>query len=1096
MKDKHALNQPMVSSLRTLVVATVLAGGWNSAIADTGIPRGNDVSTSVTQQQDRITVSGQVTDEEGEPLVGVTVTVLGENRGTVTDVEGHYTISVKEGDRLRFSYLGMVEMDIRAGADTKRLNVTMKSSTTQLGDVVVTGYQTLSKERVTGSYAVVTPNMMKDKLNTNILGRIEGLVAGMNKINSNGGTGDIVLRGITSYAETTQPLYVVDGMPFEGDIKTINPSDVQNITVLKDAAASSIYGARAANGVVVITTKSGSAGKMSVSYNGSVQFSSKPHLKDLKQLSSSELIDLQIEGFNLYHAPYEDASANPRRRMNPITRLLYEHEAGNLTDNQLTSALQTYRDADNRKQIEKEFTRVGIVQQHNVSISGGSNVNRYMASLNYTGTYGRQRFTKDESIGFLLKDDVNLTKWLTMNFGASGTFTSTSNDTGAGTYMSLVDDYPSYYLLRNAAGESIALPRTKSDYELQRLQSIGLKDERYNPIANRPLERTKTSDHYYRLFAGLKFDIMEGLNFNVNYVVENTYLTTDEHFAHNSYTVLNMINDAAAYDADEGTLTLNVPEGGQLGTTTQRSYAYTLRAQVNFDRSFGKHDITALAGAERRLSRTKQTVAYYMGYDENSLSFKPIDPFSLSYLTGTQSLYGYFDWTYTEHNYFEEVENRYVSFYGNASYEYDNRYAVTGSIRVDQSNLFGTDPKYQYRPLWSVGGSWRVANEAFMKDISWLDRLTLRLTYGIGGNVPKTAGPYMTLTSLEYNDWMNDFYTSIAYPANKRLRWEKTATTNFGVDFSVLGSRLGGSIDIYHKRTTDLLGDRTIDPTLGMETMTLNYGIMTNTGVELSLQSTNIATKNFTWGTNFVFSYNKNKLVDFNGTAESVFYYTAYDVAAEGRPLNSMYSYRYAGLSAEDGHPLFYNKEGEKVDDVSEIADLVYSGTKTPKFNASLSNTFTLGDFDLSLMFVYYGGHVLRTEATPYMLSGPTVNLSRKAMNHWRQPGDELIAGMGPAMDRTKDYLDQHRWYTADAQVKKADYIKLRSLSLGYNVPRKWLKKWGLQSATVTCEINDLWWWAANGDIDPETYSTFGYGWGTMSLPTPTTYTLGLSINF
>lgn len=278
-----------------------------------------------------------------------------------------------------------------------------------------------------------------------------------------------------------------------------------------------------------------------------------------------------------------------------------------------------------------------------------------------------------------------------------------------------------------------------------------------------------------------------------------------------------------------------------------------------------------------------------------------------------------------------------------------------------------------------------------MEDCMWLNRLNLRMTYGVGGNVPKDAGPYMTVVDSGYNEWVGDFGSYIQNPPNSQLRWEKTASTNVGIDFSAFNSRLSGSIDYYYKKTTDLLGNRNADPTLGWASLLQNYGSMFNRGVELSLQSVNIQNKNFTWGTNLMFSYNKNELTNLEGTKETVFYYSAYNVAAVGYPINSVFSYRYAGLDPTNGNVLVYNKEGEKVSKVSSIDDMVYSGTRTPKYTASLKNFFSYRDFDFSFMFVYYGGHVLRDVVAGYMGGAPSANLTRKALNHWRKPGMKIF---------------------------------------------------------------------------------------------------------
>ena len=1063
--------------------------------------------------QNARTFKGIVLDEAEQPIIGAAVKVVGTTTGTITDLDGNFTLNVPAGKEVEISYIGYVSQRF-SSFSSKLAKIILKEDAQQLDEVVVVGYGTQKKAHLTGAIATVPVDEIQDVSSGSLSNTLRGLVNGVSVSGGDSRPGENVSISIRQNkaledigGSNLTPLYVIDGYIYPTEVKvgnsTVNlgaeafnnldPTVVESISILKDASAA-VYGARAANGVIVITTKRGQEGKTKVSYNGSIKLSPKPDFDYLNLMSSSELVDMQIEGFDYYHTAYENL--NKRQAVNQVVDLLYQHERGQLTDSQLADALLPYRTNDNRKQIEDEFARVGIVHQHNLAISGGSNKNRYMATVNYMGDYGNQKYQSKDRIGFSLKDDVDFFDWLSADFGVTGSFYRSKGDNGAGSYSSLMSSYPSYYMLRDLQGNPLNFQRTKSDYELQRLQSIGLMDETYSPIKNRAEESYHNNSNYYRLHAGLKFKLLEGLNIDLKYQTEGTYDKNRTLYSNMSYTVRNMINDAAQYDAATGSLTLNVPKGGQLDESRYESYSYTMRAQVNFNRIFGKHAISALGGAERRLVRRTGAQNYYMGYDDNSLGVKPINPLAMSPINGTEALLGSFNWVYGEYNALTHTEDRYVSFYANGSYTFDERYSLTGSIRIDQSNLFGTDPKYQYRPLWSVGGSWQIANEPFMEDCMWLNRLNLRMTYGVGGNVPKDAGPYMTVVDSGYNEWVGDFGSYIQNPPNSQLRWEKTASTNVGIDFSAFNSRLSGSIDYYYKKTTDLLGNRNADPTLGWASLLQNYGSMFNRGVELSLQSVNIQNKNFTWGTNLMFSYNKNELTNLEGTKETVFYYSAYNVAAVGYPINSVFSYRYAGLDPTNGNVLVYNKEGEKVSKVSSIDDMVYSGTRTPKYTASLKNFFSYRDFDFSFMFVYYGGHVLRDVVAGYMGGAPSANLTRKALNHWRKPGDENIPGVAPSFNRNIYYTDAQAWYSADIHVKKADYIKLRDISLSYNLPKNWLRKYFIESAAVTCQISNVWWWAANGDIDPEAYTTSGYGWGALTLPNPTTYTIGLSLNF
>ena len=783
-------------------------------------------------------------------------------------------------------------------------------------------------------------------------------------------------------------------------------------------------------------------------------------------------------------------------------------EQGQIGETELQQKLNEYRNSNNKNQIKDQFLRTAITHQHNLSLTGGTEKNNYLISLNYYGNNPYEKNRSDERIGFTLKENVKFFDWLSADFGVIGSFTKDSGKNGfddinsAGdrrtTELSLYTGGISYQMLRNDDGSPREWRKNKSDYELDRLESLGLLNERYIPLEELDRKHYKDKSSYYRLQVGFNVKIMEGLTVDLRYQTENTQIKDRQLYDKDSYYVRNMVNDATTVDAKTGEIIQNIPSGGQLLQLEEDIYSYTMRGQVNFNRIFKEiHSVVALAGAERRLIRDTKTSVYKMGYDDHSLSYKPVNPNEMSPISGTEALSGSYNWVDWDWNYFEQDEDRYVSFYGNASYTYNNRYSVNGSIRVDQSNLFGTDPKYQYRPLWSVGASWFMASEEFMQNVKWVDRLNLRLTYGINGNVSKESGPYLTVEDYGYNNWTGDFSNNIKSPPNPELRWEKTAVTNIGVDFSILNSRLNGTIDYYIRKSTDLLGNRDTDPTLGWSSLKVNYGSLNNKGIEVALGSINISKPNFEWRTNLNFSYNKNKITKMKHSGTTVFSYVQGVVHTKGRPMYSLFSYKDAGLNPENGAPLVYDKDGKKVSNVGSIDELKYSGTTRPPYTASLINRFRYKGLSLSFMFIYNGGHVLRDEISPYLTGSVTSNISKKAMNHWKKPGDEKIKGIAPAMNRNASYTLKQVWYALDTHVIKGDYIKLRDVTLTYDLPKEWIRKFSLENMSVNCQVSNLWRWVANdSDLDPEAYTTTGYGWGSRTLPVPTTCTLGVSVTF
>ena len=1041
---------------------------------------------------------GTVTDENGEPLMGVSVSADGSTPLTVTDTDGKFSVPMPaNATQLTFTYVGMATQTINIG-QRSNFHIAMSAGEQALKDVVVTGYQTISRERTTGSFNVVTPEKLKGKLQTSILARLEGMVPGMMQQN-----GTLYIRGMSTLnggANAYSPLFVVDGLPFEGDINSINPATIKSITVLKDAAAASIYGARAANGVVVISTIDAKGeSKATIRYDASVKFTPKPDMDYLNLMDTREMMDLREYGFKFNSIPY--AMIPPNYYLDPVSELLYKHRDGLIDEQTFQDGMNKYRNLNNRKQLEDFYTQTGIEHQHNLSLSGGNDINRYVFTLNYLGNRFNARYNQLQRYGATLRDNIKLTSWLNAEAALTINYNNTNSDRGMGTYADMYRNQPSYTMLKDENGNPLNVPTYKSEWEMKRLMELGLKDEHYSPITNRREERYDSKESYYRLMLGLNLKIMKGLNFDVRFQTENSADKTVEIRSERSYYARNMINDAAQYDPNTKKLTLNVPEGAHYAESRGDADSYTLRAQLNFNRDFGPHSITALAGGERRRTKTTNTSIYYMGFNESTLAYKPIDPTALTNVKGTESLAGNFSWSFTGNNWINEIENHYVSFYANAAYAFDSKYNLTASIRVDQSNLFGTDPRYQYRPLWSVGGAWHIAKERFLAGkLSWLNALTLRATYGIGGNVPRGASPYVTLKAAQYNPWSKDFMAEIKSPPNYTLRWEKTATTNLGLDFSVLNNRLSGSIEVYRKHSTDLLAQRDADPTLGFKQLTLNYGNMTNKGIEVSLNSVNLQTRNLRWTTGLNFGYNKNMLDDVEDSNPNVHSYTSGFAAVKGHPLGAIFSFQYAGLSPTDGTPRYYVEGGSKTEaQVSNLSDLVYSGTRHPTYSGSFSNTIAYKDFELSFMLVFYGGNVLRTEAAPFVSEPSHLNPNKEMRNIWRQPGDERNPDATPAF--TGYALDlatmRHPWYAADRHVFKADYAKLRHLSLTYRVPQQLVAKCGLAQLAFTLQGQNLLSWRANKyGVDPEALGTTGYGWGMRTIPTPATWTFGLSATF
>lgn len=1054
-------------------------------------------------------IHGKVVDDAAIPMPGVTVKNETNGNFAVSDMAGNYTISANEGDILTFSQIGMKTFSATVGK-SDAINANMAVDLIALDNAVVTGYQTISKERATGSYAVLANEALTENLQTNIMDRIEGKVAGLNII-TNGSNKSIRIRGISTINGNKNPLFVVDGVPFEGEpsaggdnttpLDLISPADIVNVTVLKDATAASIYGARSANGVIVITTKNGQAGKTRVNYSGTVSFQGLPDREYSHLMTSSELVDYQL----MVQASSGKLTRQTEKYFqNPVQILMLDLKDGIISQEEFNAALKPYRENDRYQQVVDEFLRKRRVQQqHNLSFNGGSDIYKYNVSFNYTGDAPYEKAQYVNRIGFNIKNTFDFFKWLSVDASIMGSQKSADYDCGTLGMSLLNTGGASYYMLRDEEGNPCTFYDTKSQKELDRLISVGLLDETRKPVEQMQNRHYSSKSNYLNLNFAARFNIMEGLKASIRYQRETTTGYNKDYQTKEYYLVAQLINDSTVIGKD-GTITHYVPEGGQVVQNNIDNWSSTARAQIDFDRMITKNsNLMVIAGSEIRKVVTTSNGFYYLGYDDETLAHTKFNELDLStYKSGTQSINGYFyptNWTILKNGTpaTTYVDNRYVSFYANASWQYKQRLTLSGSIRIDQSNLFGTDPKYQYRPLWSLGAQYVV-----LSNYAWVDRLTARVTYGINGNIPKMNGPYLIAQVGGSNYYTNESTMSIVSPPNNKLRWEKTNTFNAGVDFDLLGSRLSGSVDVYNKATSDLLGPYSLDPTLGWSSINMNFGSMTNKGVEVALNSVNVKTRSFRWTTDFTFSYNKNEITDIETTSESASSYYSGLNNRVGYPMGALFSVKYKGLN-ENGAPVAILANGEETLNYSALTkdDLVYSGTYNPPYNASLANTLSWKNFDLSFMFVYVGGHVMRDIAASYVITSHPVyavtNTRREMANYWKEPGDENNPDCNPAyMFQTTIRNGQYIWQAADKHIQRGDFIKLRNLSLSYNLPQSVLRNCAVSSAKVTAQARNLWWWAANkSDLDPEAWigNTYSPSRGTLY---PAEFTIGVNVNF
>ncbi len=1054
---------------------------------------------TISAQNSKNEMYGVVKDLSGEPLLGVSVVLKSPNGkvlgGVSTDFKGAYKIVSKDKKTVVvFSFMGMKtkQVPFRVG----KVNVILQEDSETLGEVVVTGYQTIAKERTTGSYATLKGVEIQKNIQPNLASRLEGLVPGVVVDKS----GDIQIRGISSLNADTKPLIVLDGVPYEGGLSSINHADVKSITVLKDASASSIYGAKAANGVIVIESKNGAGndGKINVSFSQNIIYEPKPDFSDLNLLSNSELVDLQLEGLDFYSDLWQYLGNDARAYENPLFMDYKNMLGGSLSKEDFDKKVLNYRSRSNRKDLES-FMRYSLGKDQTLSISGGSGKNTFYTSLNYFSNDYNLKENNSNYIRLYLRDDLKLFKWLKAYASIIGRISNSKNNQGFdvwGTYR----NQPSYKLLRDENGNSLNYNTEKSQSEIDRLIGLGLQDENYYPFQDYSKLYSEGKKRSLVLNVGFNFKIMEGLNFDFKYGNEFYDSKYKTFWEEDSYRIRKLVNDATT----EKDGVQNIPMGARLQKTISDGNAYTLRGQLDLNKTFGKHSIMALLGAERRRVIYITDGMDLWGYDKLSLKYQPLNYDILREIRGggTYGLYGGLGESFNV-PFLRETENRFVSFYGNASYTFDKKYTLNGSIRTDQSNLFGSDPKYRYKPLWSVGAKWAVHEEEFLKDVEWLNLLALRASYGIVGNVANSSFPVLVIEDQGV-DRITKRKTAIIYgnqAPNPSIRWEKTETKNIGFDLSVFQNRLNVSLDLYHKNTTDLLGKLPIDPTHGFKSATKNYGNMVNKGVEVGINGAIINTDDFKWNSSVVFGYNKNELKYVEEQKRDIFSMANYSgYHKQSYPLSSLFSFRYAGLD-DKGQAMYFNSKDEKVYEINSFDDLVYSGTRIPPYTASWRNSITYKGFTLSGMFSFYGGHVMRLPKSRILgifdIQRMNSNFDKDILNRWKEGNKGENA--------TPTFTSKHReierinkfWAFSDKNTGKADFLKLRTLSVSYNLPKKFLSDIKLESFAITLQATNLFSWYANGEgIDPE---YLGYS-GSYTMRTlhfgEKTWSLGFNIDF
>ena len=1017
-----------------------------------------------------ITVRGRVTDSSsGEPVPAASVVIDGTTVGVIADVNGNYSITAPSGGTLVFSSIGYDTVLVPVqGRST--VNVTLDPSSEFLDDVLVVAYGTAKKSSYSGSASMVRAEELAQKPVASVEQALQGKVAGLQVSSASGQPGAATtfrIRGTGSLNASSEPLYVIDGVATTNTnysknasdantttsiLSSINPQDIESITVLKDAAAASLYGSRAANGVVIITTKSGKAGQGHVNFNAAVGMSAVP--KQYEMASSTDYYKLvymnyletaQSSGKDYIWA---NQQAQGTFSWNPFNIAAPFDANGNLVSGAVNVINTDWQD---------EVMQRGWSQDYNISFSGGTDKLNYFFSGGYfdqTGTTPTARYTRysakaniDAQVNSWLKGGMNVVfSYATQNSevsqsaGASPLYNAVSFPNAVPVYM--VDSNGKYILDSNGEKQFNWLNPASRDFNPVAL-----------PLMN--INKANTARLLASLYAEVKF--MEGLTAKT--VFSPDYVSVYDIFYWNKYH-----GDGPAYS-------------GRGGRTQTSDLMFTSTTTLNFNRTFADfHTISAMAGYEYWQSHISRFDGTATGF---AFDF-------MTELAGASSPQSITSW------YTDAVL---MSWLGHAEYNYKEKYFLSGSFRRDGSSVFGEDNKWGN--FFSVGASWRIAQEDFLKDVDWISDLKLRASYGTSGN-NAGVGRYQSLglwtadSSYQYGDNSGLAHTSLSNPA---LGWEKQKMFNVGIDFGFFRNRISGSLEYFKKTSDDLLYDFPLPAGFGITSVMMNLAKVQNQGVEFVLNATPVQTRDFTWDVNFNFSYNADKILDLAGDDDITMGDTK-KIWKVGHSQYEFYMPTWMGVDPANGDPL-WKVEGGTTNNYS-IADYEMQGRATPWGFGSLTNNLSWKGLNLSFMFYYnLGGKFYDSLYANMMHEG---NNSGKNINV-----DEL-----QAWTPTNTKTDIPKFINSNDNASNspstrflydATYLKLKNVNLSYTLPASLLKKTKIISgARIYINADNLFTVFKDkrykGYDDIDIFGVGGYDAYANYIPLSRTYTLGVNISF
>lgn len=1138
--DQHpiaieATNEPLESFIRKALKGTALVYDIQDktiVISRKGsmVQVMDDVQQAAAYPQPII---GKVQDDMGRGIAHATVTLQPSGQTTMTNTDGAFTFpQLKPGKYIitvtHVAY-NKVEKRVKMENDPLEVTVTVYLAENQLSGINVmpnTGYQKLDRTKATGAFTVVTANEIAENPSLNLTDILA--TRGVPGVRFDVANNKIQIRGDNNFsAGGATPLIVVDGFPaveqnlanFPGSQSTgsavpggksqipvnnstilsiFNPNDIESITFLKDAAAASIWGNRAANGVIVIETKKGRRGRTVINLNSTVTVAGDPNMKNVDMMNSRQYVDYEKELWDNGYYVTDPSTYYRYSNVSDAITAMFAQQSGKISQAELDKTLEQLSSRNNLGQIQRYLLQKAITQQYNLSLSGGTDASTFYISGNYTSN--KPVFRENTSTAYNIAGNLTnnfFDRRLTFTTGFNMQYTDRQvNGAAQDALSSTANGLRPYDMLVDDNGNPINRSILFTPHVIDSLTTLGYLPWYYNSF-NELQSSNYFSTTATRLTEQIRGKITNWLTVSASGMYQRNMTDMSNLQKLNSYNTLNLVNTGTSFK--NGRVTYGVPYGGVLYTGHQVNNDYSIRGQFDLDKGWNanKHHVNMIGGAEIRQTTSSGYSQAHYGFDEDTYSSVPVNP-TATYTT----IYGYPTSIGSTSTSLSVGRYRFLSYFSNASYAFLGKYFVTGSVRFDDHNLVGVERRKRATPLWSTGVRWNIKDEKFLRMVSWLDNLDIRGSIGTGGTIPATASPFAIINITAPNPPTQPVPGALLVnPANPDLTWATTRTLNFGIDASLFKGRLGVNADVFHKKTYNMITSLPINPTYGFTQRDVNAANMTGHGVELGLTVTPIRNSNWTWTSILNFSYNTTRITDtrFPKTITSS---SGIPVVITGYPVDNLFLYRFAGLD-DQGQTQIYDAQHNVLsykDNTSlKPEDLKYAGRTAPAYFGGFTNTLRYKLWTLQASVMYnFDYKVLRTGINPQLYPSPGyasgfLQTSKQLVDRWRKPGDEAITNIPGIL--YSNFTSISRYQYSDANVIDGSHIRLQLVSLGYSLPSKTLERLRvIKNASIRASADNLGiiWRKNKVGVDPDYMYSGNYtGW-----PPVKNYALNINLTF